>query len=179
MSNITKLHILLVLLSFLPISLMGEPYDPPPWESVEVIPKPPPKHKKSRSNEVTVEYSRIQKITVYVKSFCSDCDKVIALLNEKGVKYDKQYSFLTLTGIPGVILSNERPPIVIVEYTDGTRRKIVGFDESILNAIFEPSETSRSDDFSLSDFDLRGTNTNSRTNSGTDKNPKEDSFDLR
>lgn len=155
-----------------------------PWE-VEVIPKTINK-KPNRSKLVIVEDTRIESVTIYVDSFCSDCKKVTEFLTERGVKFTKEQLYLTLTGIPTTILSSEKPPITIVNYSDGTRRRIVGFDESILRITFAGrGGGSDFDDFSLSDFDLRGieSNTNKRITTNPNKKMNKDSlgdsFDLR
>jgi len=141
-----------------------------PWETVVVVPKS--QKTPTRSKDVKVEYSKIEKVTVYIKSFCSDCNKVTDFLKDRGVKFEKQYGLLTLSGVPGIVLSREKPPITIIEYTDGTKRKLVGFDAAVLNTFFTGASGDASfpkDDFSISDFDLRGTK----------ENKPQDSFDLR
>ena len=160
-------YFLLPIVLLAPLIVVAQ-YEPPPWESVEVIPKAPKKNI-SNSDKVTVEYSGIDKVTVYVKSFCRKCDAVVSFLKERNIRFDKVYSYLTLTGIPGLILGDEEPPITVVEYSNGTSRKIVGYDDLILGSIFSSQTSGNGNDFGLSEFDLRGTK---------DLNRK-DSFDLR
>ena len=142
--------------------------DPAPWESVEVVPRAPRDPLRS-SKRVSTEYSAIEKVTFYVKSFCNECKKVESFLKERGVKYERIYSYFTLTGINSIIGVDEDPPVVVVEYSNGTSRKIAGYDEKILNMTFDSYPGSVSDDFKISDFDLRGTKNDTR----------QDSFDLR
>lgn len=140
---------------------------PAPWE-VEVIPPPTPR-KSIKSREVTVELINVSKVVVYVKSWCSECEEVTRYLTDRGVKYEKVYIFATLTGLQGTILSSERPPVTVIDYTDGTRRRIVGYDEAIFDTLFGSHGAEKHNSFGLSEFDLRG----------SEKDKPTDSFDLR
>ena len=141
--------------------------DPPPWEDVEVIPNTSQRPVKSK--EVTIENINVTRVVLYVKSFCSECAAANKYLIEHSVKFEKQYVLTTLTGLPGILLSGEKPPIVVIEYSDGSKKRIVGFDEQVYQNFFTPLASGNPDSFGLSDFDIRG--------SEADK--EKDSFDLR
>lgn len=162
------LGIFIIVVTLLGTTVLALP--PAPWE-VEVIPPPPsPYPRKSvRSREVTVELINVSKVIVYVKSWCSECEEVTRYLTDRRVKFEKAYIFSTLTSLPGTILSSERPPVTVIDYTDGTRRRIVGFDEAIFDTLFGSYGAEKPNSFGLSEFDIRG----------SEKGNPTDSFDLR
>jgi hypothetical protein len=105
------------------------------WEKVEVNPKPAttPIHE---SREVTVQFKRIVKVIVYTRGFCAECDKVIDLLRTHELLFEER----SVASLPGLISSatrGVRAPTVELYYSDGTMRRVIGYDEKILMGLID------------------------------------------
>jgi hypothetical protein len=138
------------------------------WD-IQVSPKPSffPNNRSRR--EVSVHYSKVSKVSIFVKPFCTECEEAIGYFRERTIPYEQVDSLVTLTGIASLTLSSERPPITIIDYSDGTRRRIVGFDKAIFDTVLGEYRSNQ-DSFAMgSDFD---------TNNKGSQNAS-DSFDLR
>lgn len=148
---------------FFPVNAQIQAWEPSPWD-IQVSPRPAfyPNDSKKR---VSVSYGKLSKVTVYTKPLCAACDELKDYLKDKDIKFEEQNSLLSFSGAAGIILSTERPPITILDYSDGTTRRIVGFDQALLDGLLGEY---RGDSFAIDE---------PRSNS---KNTRpDDSFDLR
>ena len=121
-----------------------------------------------------MQQAKISKVTVYTKPFCGECDQAKEYLNAKGVKFEEVDSLLTLTGVMSITLSSERPPIAIIDYNDGTRRRVSGFDKDIYDTVLGAYRSGSA----VSDFDISGGKPDV-IDSSRDSNQTADSFDFR
>jgi hypothetical protein len=138
------------------------------WD-IQVSPEPSFYPSKRDKREVSVHYSKISKVSIFVKPFCTECEEAVGYLKDKRVPFEEVNSLVTLTGIASLTLSSERPPITIIDYSDGSRRRIIGFDRAIFDTVLGEYRSNQ-DSFAIgSDFDT--TDSVSGNNS--------DSFDLR
>lgn len=155
--------ILLVVGIFFPVSSHIKAWEPSPWD-IEVAPRPAfyPQNDRKR---VSISFGKLSKVTIYTKPLCVACDQLKDYLKARNIKFEEANSLLSLSGAAGIILSSERPPITILDYSDGTTRRIVGFDEEILDGLLGEH---RGDSFALDE-----------PQNGSKSPPSKDSFDLR
>jgi len=146
-----------------PVSAQIHAWEPSPWD-IQVSPRPA-FYPQDAKKKVSVSYGKLSKVTVYTKPLCVPCDELKDYLKNKNIKFEETNSLLTLSGAAGIVLSSERPPITTLDYSDGTTRRIVGFDEALLDSLLGEY---RGDSFSLDE--PKNNSINSRAN---------DSFDLR
>ena len=104
---------------------------------------------------VDVEYVAIRSISIHTTPFCSDCRKLKKFLKERDVDFrevslaDRMlYSWQSL-------LSNRKPPITVIAYSDGSRQRIFGFDKRLISTILGTTVNSPQDSFEISEFDVR------------------------
>ncbi len=144
--------VLAVVLAGLGSPAVSNSLDPSPWD-IQVTPRPS-FYPEKNSREVSVHYTKISKVSLYTKPFCSECDNAKNYLKDKGVVFEEVDSLLTLTGVMSITLSSERPPIAIIDYDDGTRRRVSGFDKAIYDTVLGSYRSGGA----TSDFDISGSN---------------------
>ena len=127
---------------------------PAPWD-VEVVPSG--KKSVDRSNNVEVSYNKIVRTTVYVTSFCHECEQLVEYLDIQKIKYKKEYLVAGANVLADVVGLGIKPPTVKFEYRNGESRKVVGFDRKVLDTIIDSEAMELEDSFALSEFDIRGT----------------------
>jgi len=114
--------------------------EPPPWQDVVVIPKPSP------SPEQRSALGKISKIVIFTTPFCDDCKPALAFLTDRGLEFE-QRDVMNVNTLMGSLVQGSNRPVIEVFYKDGSKRKIIGFDKELLEAIFPVPPGS--------DFDLR------------------------
>lgn len=119
---------------------------PAPWEDVQVGAA---LRKRESSKEVAVEYSHITKVILYRKTYCRDCEKVEELLAERGVDYEKRSINDTLGGWLQGTLGIISAPTTVFVYSNGSTRKVQGYDREILMTLTAPEPGSVHDSFDV------------------------------
>lgn len=129
-----------------------------PWERVEVVPK--------QNNSAENPYRHIRRVSVVVKSYCPECEKVMNFLSNREIQFTKRQIYVSASDLTGTLLPIDNPPITTFTFVDGSEKKVLGYDEEMLKQITGNQPISGS---GAAGFDLAP---NSPDNSS-------DSFDLR
>lgn len=141
----------------LPCLTFGQP-EPAPWEKVVVIPTPKGNPSTYQdSPEVTVQYVKLKKILVYVSAFCGkDCDDMRDFFRDHNVAFEEREIFGSLEGISNLVRNQITAPTAEFLYSNGTVKRVIGFDAKILGQFIAEDKNMPQNDFGISDFDLRG-----------------------
>lgn len=128
-----------------------------PWEKVQVVSRA--NSESQDSEEVSVIYNNISRVILFVSSFCSECEQVSEYLKKNGVNFQEEYVIAGTRSLLGLVREEQTPTTKII-YRDGTSRRVIGFDEKILDTLFaKDHEISSDDSFDISgsdsEFELR------------------------
>ncbi len=125
-----------------------------PWERVEVVRRA--EESSDRGFNSTINVNSISNITVYVTSFCDDCDKVTRFLKQHDLIFDEKFIVPKSTILGGLLNHEPEAPITRITYSDGSSRRITGFDRELLGVLIKKDEAElpADDSFEISEFEL-------------------------